>query len=87
MNFKVANPQQIMINDIVSYIKENNYFGEKYHMYREKQIEATKWWASNFYPPSNNLYAKNKEDLHKLLKTSQEKYHAEQAKFISTLIK
>jgi len=87
MNIKIANPQQIMINNIVNYIKENNYFGEKYHTYREKQIEATKWWANNFYPPSNNLYIKNKEDLQKMLKTSQEKYHAEQTKFISTLIK
>jgi 23S rRNA U2552 (ribose-2'-O)-methylase RlmE/FtsJ len=87
MNIKIANHQQIMINDIVSYIKENNYFGEKYHAYREKQIDATKWWTSNFYPPSNNLYVKNKEELHKLLNASLEKYHAEQAKFISTLVK
>jgi len=87
MNIKIANPQQIMINDIVSYIKENNYYGEKYHMYREKQIDATKWWTSNFYPPSNNLYTKNKEDLQKIMKSSLEKYHAEQAKFISTLVK
>lgn len=87
INIKIANPQQIMINNIVTYIKENNYFGEKYHAYREKQIEATKWWISNFYPPSNNLYIKNKEDLQKLLKSSQEKYNAELAKFSSTLIK
>lgn len=87
INIKIANPQQIMINNIVTYIKENNYFGEKYHAYREKQIEATKWWISNFYPPSNNLYIKNKEDLQNLLKSSQEKYNAELAKFSSTLIK
>jgi 23S rRNA U2552 (ribose-2'-O)-methylase RlmE/FtsJ len=87
MNIKIANPQQIMINEIVKYIKENNYFGEKYHMFREKQIEATKWWVSNFYPPSNNLYAKNKEELDKLMKTSQEKYQMEQTKFISQLVK
>lgn len=85
MNIKIANPQQIMINDIITYIKENNYFGEKYHKYREKQIEATKWWTSNFYPPSNNLYIKNKEEVQKLLKTSQEKYQAEQAKFVASI--
>jgi hypothetical protein len=34
INIKIANPQQIMINNIVKYIKENNYFGEKYHEYR-----------------------------------------------------
>ena len=59
MNIKIANPQQIMINEIVKYIKENNYFGEKYHKYKEKQIVSTKWWVNNFYPPTNNIYEKN----------------------------
>ena len=86
MNIKIANPQQIMINDIVTYIKENNYYGEKYHTYREKQIEATKWWVANFYPPSNNLYEKNKEDLAKLMKTSMEKNDVEEGKFMGTLV-
>lgn len=87
MNIKIANPQQIMINNIVTYIKENNYYGEKYHTYREKQIDATKWWVNNFYPPSNNLYVKNKEELQKLLKSSLDKFNVEQSKFISTLVK
>lgn len=87
MNIKIANPQQIMINQIVTYIKENNYFGEKYHTFREKQIEASKWWVSNFFPPSNNLFVKNKEDLDKLLKTSIEKYKMEESKFLNTLVK
>jgi hypothetical protein len=73
MNIKIANSQQIMINEIVKYIKENNYFGEKYHIFREKQIEATKWWVSNYFPPSNNLYEKNKEEIQKQLKLTQEK--------------
>jgi hypothetical protein len=87
MNIKIANPQQIMINEIVIYIKENNYFGEKYHKHREQQIEATKWWVSNFYPPSNNLHEKNKEDLQKLLTLAIEKNNIEQTQFISTLVK
>ena len=87
MNIKIANPQQIMINEIVKYIKENNYFGEKYHMFREKQIDATKWWVSSFYPPSANLYETNKDQMQKLLKASLEKYQMEQTKFISTLTK
>ncbi len=87
MNIKIANTQQIMINEIVKYIKENNYFGEKYHSHREKQIEATKWWVSNFYPPSKNLFDKSKDDMEKLLKASKEKYEMEQNKFISVLVK
>ena len=87
MNIKIANPQQIMINEIVIYIKENNYFGEKYHKHRDQQIQATKWWVSNFYPPSNNLHEKNKEELQKLLTLSIEKNNIEQTQFISTLVK
>jgi 23S rRNA U2552 (ribose-2'-O)-methylase RlmE/FtsJ len=87
MNIKIANSQQIMINEIVKYIKENNYFGEKYHEFREKQIESTKWWTANFYPPSANLYDKNKGDMQKLLFSSLEKNQMEEAKFIATLIK
>jgi len=87
MNIKIANPQQIMINDIVKYIKENNYFGDKYHSHREKQIEATKWWVSNFYPPSKNLFEKTKEDMQKIIKSSKEKSESEQTKFISSLVK
>jgi hypothetical protein len=87
INIKIANPQQIMINQIITYIKENNYFGDKYHLYRDKQIEATKWWVNNFYPPSKNLYEKNKEDMQKLLKVTQEKLDIEQQKFGSQIIR
>ena len=86
INIKISNPQQIMINDIVTYIKENNYYGEKYHMYREKQIEATKWWVGSFYPPSNNLYENNKIELQKLLNSSMEKYNIEMGKFLGNLV-
>jgi len=87
INTKLANGQQIIINDIVSYIKENNYFGDKYHMYRENQINATKWWVSNFYPPTNNLFEKNKEDLKKLIDISIEKSSIEENKLLSLLVK
>ena len=55
-NIKLVNQQQILINEIVKFIKENNYFGDKYHDFRNQQIEATTLWVSNFFPPSNNLY-------------------------------
>lgn len=87
INIKIANPQQIIINEIVKYIKENNYFGEKYHMYRDQQIDATKWWVNHFYPPSNNLFEKNKDDLHKMIKTAYEKSDMELNKFAATLVK
>ena len=86
INIKIANPQQIMINEIVKYIKENNYYGEKYHNFREKQIEATKWWVNYFYPPSDNLFQKNKIELEKLIEASKEKNKMELDKFTSLII-
>lgn len=86
INIKIANPQQIMINEIVKYIKENNYYGEKYHNFREKQIEATKWWVNYFYPPSDNLFQKNKTELEKLMQSSKEKNKMELDKFISLIV-
>ena len=87
INIRIANLQQIMINKIVTYIKENNYFGEKYHSHREKQIEATKWWVSTFYPPSKNLFDKMKDDTQKILQSSKEKKQLEETKFILQLVK
>jgi len=85
-NIRLINNQQIMINEIIKYIKENNYFGDKYHIFRDKQIESTKWWISNFYPPSVNLYENNKDELGKLFKGSQEKLNLEYQKFVELLL-
>jgi len=85
-NIKLVNQQQILINEIIKYIKDNNYFGDKYHEFVNNQIESTKWWISNFYPPSNNLYITNKEKLDKILKTTYEKNNLEKDKFISQFI-
>jgi hypothetical protein len=86
INIKLVNNQQIMINDIIKYIKENNYFGDKYHSYRDKQIESTQWWVNNFYPPSVSIYNKNKEDLTKLYKNIQEKLNLECQKFLEITV-
>ena len=51
INVNIANKQQIMINRIVTYIRENNYFGEKYHENKQKSIEATNWWSEKFFTP------------------------------------
>jgi hypothetical protein len=86
INVKLVNYQQIMINEIIKYIKENNYFGDKYHVFRDKQIESSKWWVTNFFPPSENIYKKNMEDLGKLYKATQEKLNLESQKFNEVLI-
>ena len=86
INTKLVNQQQILINEIVKYIKENNYFGDKFHESKIKQIEATKWWVKMFYPPSNNIYQSNKELIDKLLKSTIDKNNQEKEKFLSTFI-
>jgi 23S rRNA U2552 (ribose-2'-O)-methylase RlmE/FtsJ len=67
INTNISNLQQIMMNEIIIYIRENNYFGDKFHKLKELQIESTLWWIVLFYPPSNNLF---KENLNKI----QEKF-------------
>jgi hypothetical protein len=86
INIRLINIQQIMCNEIIKYIKENNYFGDKFHESKNKQIEATKWWIKMFYPPSNNMYQTNKELIDKLIKTTIEKNNQEKEKFLSTFI-
>ena len=61
LNIKIANNQQIMINKLVKYIKDNNYYGELYHEYRNEQMEATNNWTENYY-------LKNKKDFGEKLK-------------------
>ena len=72
MNIEIANVQQIMINKIITFIKENNYYGEKYHNYNSEQIKATKWWINKFYPNSNNEFKKLKNELSKEIKDKYE---------------
>jgi len=86
MNIKLVNPQQIMINNIITYIKENNYYGDKFQMHREAQINATKWWSRMFYPPSKNLFDTNKKELTKLLETSQHQLHNDENNFIANIL-
>ncbi len=86
INNKISNIQQIIINETIKYIKENNYFGEKYHKFKDEQINATKWWTLTYLPPSNNLFEKNKEDLSKSLDNTIKLHSLEQGKFISNLI-
>lgn len=86
MNIKLVNPQQIMINNIITYIKENNYYGDKFQMHRELQINATKWWSRMFYPPSKNLFDENKKELKKLLETTQHQLHNDENNFIANIL-
>lgn len=48
-NIDLVNTQQITINKIVTFIKNNNYFGEEYHNFKENQDKGTLFWKNTFY--------------------------------------
>lgn len=83
INIKLANIEQIQINEIIKYIQENNYFGDKYHIFKNNQIEASKWWIETFYPPTANIAKNNKETIDKLFNSYIEKNNLEKEKFIA----
>ena len=85
INIKLINQKKININNIVKYIKDNNYYGDKYHEYRNQQIEASKWWINNFLPENNTLYKTNKEFFEKNTKSTIEKHFLEKEKFLNQL--
>jgi len=84
VNIKLVNTQQILINKIITYIKDNNYYGDKYHEYRNLQIESNKWWINYFFPDNKN-YEPNKKHFMDLIKTTVNKNKLELQKFESEL--
>ena len=50
MNVVCGNNYFKQNGDIVSFINPQNYYGDKYQAYREKQIEGTTYWTKLFLP-------------------------------------
>jgi len=85
INIKLSNIQQIMINNIIKYIKENNYFGDKYHEYYENQINSVQWWIDSFLP-DNNTFIDTKKNIQDLFLSTINKYSLEGEKLYNILI-
>lgn len=79
INILLVNDMQICINQLVQYIKSNNYFGDEYHTYRSNQIEATKWWYSTFL-------IETKPDFTKIIKDTSHYNESELKLFLNRLI-
>lgn len=79
INILLANEMQISINMLVQYIKSNNYFGDEYHTYRLKQINATKWWISTYF-------SETKVDFTKLIKDTVHYNDSELNLFVNKLL-
>lgn len=54
-NTEISNQQFISINAIVKFIEGQNYYGDAYQLFREMQINASKYWISTYLPSKNNL--------------------------------
>jgi 23S rRNA U2552 (ribose-2'-O)-methylase RlmE/FtsJ len=54
VNSDITNAQTITINNIIDYINKNNYLGELYNNYKDRQISATKYWINTYYPSNDN---------------------------------
>jgi|SaaInlV_165m_DNA_2_1040747.scaffolds.fasta_scaffold12209_2 23S rRNA U2552 (ribose-2'-O)-methylase RlmE/FtsJ len=67
INIQIANTQQVIINQIIKYIKGNNYFGDLYHTYNGQQIKANQWWIESFYLDKKAIQDSN---LSKMIETS-----------------
>jgi 23S rRNA U2552 (ribose-2'-O)-methylase RlmE/FtsJ len=66
----LSNIQHKEINNIISYINGGNYFGDLYHEYREKQINANNFWIKNYYPKKsdiNKYLTHNYDDIKKII--------------------
>jgi 23S rRNA U2552 (ribose-2'-O)-methylase RlmE/FtsJ len=55
LNNNIANQQFISINEIVKFIDSQNYYGDAYQLYREMQINASKYWIATYLPSKNKL--------------------------------
>lgn len=64
-NVIIGNENYKAINIISQFVKDQNYYGDKFQMGKEIQIEATKYWASMFLPEDRDL-DKIKSKLQKL---------------------
>ena len=50
MNINITNNQIKSINEIISFVNKEIYFGEEYHKRREQQIEGSEYWINLFLP-------------------------------------
>ena len=85
INTEISNKQFVSINKIIVYIKENNYYGDKYHDYRNQQINANSYWTSIFFPPSKKELDTNKGFLSSIIDKIQTTNNKQIVKLASTV--
>lgn len=83
-NTIITNNQIEQINKILKFINSQNYFGDSYIEYKQKQINATTYWINLFYPNTKeiNQMTKNLDGLKKDVVSSTNKFIDNMSKFI-----
>jgi len=62
-NIIVANRQYTRMNEMIKYMKNENYRGDEYHERRNMQIEAGKYWINMFFPSPNEFNEHKKKSV------------------------
>lgn len=72
INTEIANHQFRIINKMITFINDSNYFGVQYGRYKETQITANRYWIDIFM--SNNInYEKSSKKAVELIEQSNKK--------------
>ena len=61
LNTEVSNKQFVNINDMVNFIKKQNYRGDEYVLRRQMQIDASKYWLDKFFPDTKDFETKKND--------------------------
>jgi len=86
INIKMSTQQQLLLNKIIKFINSDIKYGDEFHTHKEKQIKNTTWWVNTYFPPSKNLYEKNKENIKYIFNTAVERFKLEYITYITPFI-
>lgn len=65
MNILIENKQFKAVNEIKTFLDAQNFYGDKYQMSRQKQINAAKFWINHFLPEDTKNLPKLREKIQK----------------------
>lgn len=68
---EISNNQFVIINKIIKYINDGNYYGNQYNLYLENRKQANDFWISLFFPFNQDL----KQIKSRLIKIINEKLY------------
>jgi 23S rRNA U2552 (ribose-2'-O)-methylase RlmE/FtsJ len=64
---EMSNIQHKQINEMITYIDEGNYYGERYRKYVSDRRNANDFWISTFYPISEKELATSRKSINTII--------------------